>query len=552
MLKIEPQAQTEQNVTVFPVLVRIHNEGGLLRPGMNTEVEIHVGQREGVLAVPNAALRTQRDVGSAAQVLGLSTEEVQKELAASAAQAGELGRRLAADPGRGRGADSARRDARDSTRRALPDPAARRAWRDSVRVRGGGAGGLAGGRGGAAGGGQRGFGGAGRRTRGTDAGGGRYIVFVKRNGQPIPVWIRTGLTDLDYSEVIHGLEASDSVYVLPSASLVQSQQDIKQRMNQITGGGGVPGMRQSTSGAPAVRAGAGRRPGAVAMLLGETFAVAISSIRSNALRAVLTMLGIIIGVGAVITMVALGSGAQKAVEDRIAALGANVFTVFAGQGRSGAVMITDRTVLSTDDYEALQRDATLLKAVVPEAQSAQQVVYGNQNRNLQIIGTTANYADVRNYTVPFGRMFSAGDDASRQRYAVLGSAVPEMLGANPAAMIHQTLLIRGIPFEIIGVLSAKGAVGRLPESGRADPDPARRPRSTACSAASGCARCPSRWRTACRSSRAWWTWSGFSGASTTSGPAATTTSPSATSRTCCRPSSRRPRCSPPCSPASRR
>jgi putative ABC transport system permease protein len=195
------------------------------------------------------------------------------------------------------------------------------------------------------------------------------------------------------------------------------------------------------------------------MLIGETFAVALSSIRANALRSILTMLGIIIGVGAVITMVALGTGAQKAVEDRIAALGANVFTVFAGQGRSGAIMITDRTVLSTDDYDALVRDATLLKAVVPEAQSAQQVVFGNQNRSLQVIGTTANYTDVRNYTVPFGRMFTNGDDAARQRYAVLGSAVPEMFGGNPAAMIHQTILIRGIPFEILGVLSTKGASG---------------------------------------------------------------------------------------------
>ena len=195
------------------------------------------------------------------------------------------------------------------------------------------------------------------------------------------------------------------------------------------------------------------------MLIGETFAVALSSIRSNALRSVLTMLGIIIGVGAVITMVALGSGAQKAVEERIAALGANVFTVFAGQGRSGAIMITDRTLLSTDDYDALVRDATLLKAVVPEAQQSLQVVFGNQNRNLQIIGTTANYTDVRNYTVPYGRMFTNGDDAARQRYAVLGSAVPEMFGGNPAAMIHQTILIRGIPFEIIGVLSTKGASG---------------------------------------------------------------------------------------------
>jgi len=195
------------------------------------------------------------------------------------------------------------------------------------------------------------------------------------------------------------------------------------------------------------------------VLIGETFAVALSSIRANALRSILTMLGIIIGVGAVITMVALGTGAQKAVEDRIAALGANVFTVFAGQGRSGAIMVTDRTVLSTDDYDALVRDATLLKAVVPEAQQAQQVVFGNQNRNLQIIGTTANYTDVRNYTVPFGRMFTNDDDASRQRYAVLGSAVPEMFGGNPAAMIHQTILIRGIPFEILGVLSTKGASG---------------------------------------------------------------------------------------------
>jgi putative ABC transport system permease protein len=195
------------------------------------------------------------------------------------------------------------------------------------------------------------------------------------------------------------------------------------------------------------------------MLIGETFAVALSSIRANALRSILTMLGIIIGVGAVITMVALGTGAQKAVEDRIAALGANVFTVFAGQARSGAVMITDRTVLSTDDYDALVRDATLIKAVVPEAQQSLQAVFGNQNRNLQVIGTTANYTDVKNYTVPFGRMFTNGDEASRQRYAVLGSAVPEMFGGNPAAMIHQTILIRGIPFEILGVLSTKGASG---------------------------------------------------------------------------------------------
>jgi putative ABC transport system permease protein len=195
------------------------------------------------------------------------------------------------------------------------------------------------------------------------------------------------------------------------------------------------------------------------MLLGETVAVAFQSIRANKLRAVLTMLGIIIGVGAVITMVALGSGAQKAVQDRIAALGANVLTVFAGQGRMGMIRITDQTILSTDDYEALLRDATLLKAVVPEMQQSFQVKYGNQNSNLNIVGTTSDYTQVRNYTVPHGRVFTSGDDEARRRYAVLGAAVPRMLGANPAAMINQTIQIRGINFEIVGVLSEKGAAG---------------------------------------------------------------------------------------------
>ena len=195
------------------------------------------------------------------------------------------------------------------------------------------------------------------------------------------------------------------------------------------------------------------------MLLGETIAVAFQSIRANKLRAVLTMLGIIIGVGAVITMVALGSGAQRAVEERIAALGANVLTVFAGQGRFGGIRITDQTILSTDDYEALLRDATLLRAVVPEMQQSFQVKYGNQNSNVNVVGTTPNYIEVRNYSVPHGRMFTPGDDEARQRYAVLGAAVPRMLGANPAGMINQTVQIRGINFEIIGVLSEKGAAG---------------------------------------------------------------------------------------------
>ncbi|HQR17806.1 MAG TPA: ABC transporter permease [Gemmatimonadales bacterium] len=195
------------------------------------------------------------------------------------------------------------------------------------------------------------------------------------------------------------------------------------------------------------------------MLLGETIAVAFQSIRANKLRTALTMLGVIIGVAAVIAMVALGTGAQRAVEERIAALGANLLTVFPGQSFRMGVASNVRVSLTTDDADAIKRDATLISAVVPEMQSSLQVKYGNKNINANIVGTTANYVEVRNYTVPVGRMFTSGDDVSRERYAVLGNDVPEMLGGNAAAMMGQTLLIRGIPFEIIGVLSRKGSAG---------------------------------------------------------------------------------------------
>jgi hypothetical protein len=108
---------------------------------------------------------------------------------------------------------------------------------------------------------RRSMGGAagGGRTRTVDASfGGRYIVFVKRPGGPEPVWIRTGLTDLDYSEVIEGLQPSDSVLVLPSASLVQSQQESQERINRMTGGGGLPGMQQQGTTAAGTRPPGGR------------------------------------------------------------------------------------------------------------------------------------------------------------------------------------------------------------------------------------------------------------------------------------------------------
>ncbi len=235
VLKIEPKDTVQQNVTMFPVRIRIDNRDGLLRPGMNADVEIHIGQAEQVLALPNAALRTLRDVGSAAQVLGLDPNAVQADLRQQQARAADSGStRLGGAPS---GDGTTLPIGRDSMRRRSRIPG------DTSSA-------------------------SPTRRRSLDAlSGGRYIVFVQRGGEPTPVWVRTGLTDLDYSQVISGLNPGDSVYILPSASLVQSQQQFRQRITNMTGGGGLPGMRQQTptggtgpGGAAAGGGGGGQRP----------------------------------------------------------------------------------------------------------------------------------------------------------------------------------------------------------------------------------------------------------------------------------------------------
>lgn len=193
------------------------------------------------------------------------------------------------------------------------------------------------------------------------------------------------------------------------------------------------------------------------MLFSEIVQVALSAIRANKLRSFLTALGIVIGVGAVITMVALGSGAQKAVQDEIESLGTNLLTIFAGQSMHRGVASADRVSLTTDDADALRREAGALKAVVPEIRRGQQVEYSNQNINVNVNGTVPEYLDVNKYEIEYGRMFTAGDGSSRKRVAVLGNEVPELLGANGAAMIGQQIVIRDIPFEIVGILAKKGS-----------------------------------------------------------------------------------------------
>jgi putative ABC transport system permease protein len=170
------------------------------------------------------------------------------------------------------------------------------------------------------------------------------------------------------------------------------------------------------------------------------------------------MLGIIIGVGAVITMVALGTGAQRAIDEQMAALGGDILSIQSSSRFSHGVARNQQT-LTTDDAMALALGSEHMSDVVPEINGRYQVKYGNQNLNVSAIGTTPNYPSVHGFDMSHGSFISHGDEASRQRVVVLGSEIPGMLDAEPATLIGQTVQIRSISFEIIGIFEPKGGSG---------------------------------------------------------------------------------------------
>ena len=195
------------------------------------------------------------------------------------------------------------------------------------------------------------------------------------------------------------------------------------------------------------------------MLFGEIFRVALGALRANKLRSLLTMLGIVIGVGSVIAMIALGTGAQQAVKDRITALGTTLLTVSPGQmfGRGGISSDADRAKLIMKDATALEERGEMFLAVQPEMSRNMQVQYLNKNTNTSITGTTANYLTVRKYELSAGRMFSSQEDQSKARVAVVGPEVVKNLGLeSPYAILDEPIRIRGIQFTVIGVLKSKG------------------------------------------------------------------------------------------------
>jgi len=192
------------------------------------------------------------------------------------------------------------------------------------------------------------------------------------------------------------------------------------------------------------------------MLFLELLMVSMGAIRANLLRSVLTTLGIVIGIAAVITMVALGEGAQQRVEQQIVSMGTTVLTIRPGQQFSHGVS-RGSTEMSIDDAVALRDDSDGLLTVSPEQSSRLQIAYLRWNSNNQVMGVWPEYFDIYRHSLVAGRLFNWGEVQGRRRVVVLGHNLPEALGETPPeVLIGQTIQVRGIPFEVIGVLAEKG------------------------------------------------------------------------------------------------
>ena len=193
------------------------------------------------------------------------------------------------------------------------------------------------------------------------------------------------------------------------------------------------------------------------MNLLATLRVALNALRVNLLRSVLTMLGIIIGVAAVITMLAVGSGAEARIKEQIKSLGSNLMIITAGaRTANGARIGTGITPdLTEDDAAAIAREVPEVEAVAPTYRGSAQVVFGNANWATQVFGITPDSFTVRNWTLESGRMFEPAEMSGAGKVALIGQTVARELFGDVDPM-DQTIRIKNVPVTIVGVLGRKG------------------------------------------------------------------------------------------------
>ena len=193
------------------------------------------------------------------------------------------------------------------------------------------------------------------------------------------------------------------------------------------------------------------------MRVGSTFNIALRALRRNKLRSVLTALGIIIGVAAVIAMVGIGNGAKAQVEAQIASLGQNVILIFSGSTTSSGIRTGwgGAGTLKIEDAEAIRREVPGVIAVSEEVVSTTQVTAGNQNWFTRIYGESAEYLDIRQWPLADGAPFTPQDVRSANKVCVIGRTTATQIYGNDNA-VGQILRIKNVPFTITGVLTPKG------------------------------------------------------------------------------------------------
>jgi putative ABC transport system permease protein len=193
------------------------------------------------------------------------------------------------------------------------------------------------------------------------------------------------------------------------------------------------------------------------MRMGSTFNVAFRALRRNKMRSVLTALGIIIGVAAVIAMVGIGNGAKAQVEAQIASLGQNVILIFSGSTTASGIRTGwgGAGTLKIEDAEAIRREVSGVTAVSEEVVSTTQVAAGNQNWFTRIYGESADYFDLRQWPLADGAPFTAQDVRSANKVCVIGRTTATQIYGNDDP-IGQVLRIKNVPFTVTGVLVTKG------------------------------------------------------------------------------------------------
>lgn len=193
------------------------------------------------------------------------------------------------------------------------------------------------------------------------------------------------------------------------------------------------------------------------MLFSESFQMALTSLYANKMRTLLTMLGIIIGVGAVIALVSVGMGVRSNVTSSIASLGSNMLIVSPGSSNRGGVRgaAGSMQTLKYDDAKAIGDKIKNIDYVSPTVSASYQVVYGNNNWNTSVQGVTPEFMAIRSLSIGYGSFISANDLNKRNRVAVIGTTVAENLFENQNP-VGQNIRINNQPYKVIGLLASKG------------------------------------------------------------------------------------------------